>query len=58
MEYTYQAQVMTSTDLAAGILAGLLNHGRELVSMAPHIMEPKDGKTYVVAYWVVWREPK
>ena len=58
MEYTYQDQMMTRADLAAGILAGLLNQGRELVSMVPHVMENIDGKTYVVAYWVVWREPK
>ena len=58
MEYNYQARVITSAELEAGLLAGWLSLGRELVSMAPHIMEPKDGKTYVVAYWVVWREPK
>ena len=57
MKYRHKNMAVTEEQLKSGELAVLLDSGWELVSMAPYVMQPREGQTYVSEYWVTLRQP-
>ena len=56
MKYEYKTMALATEKSEE--LVELLDSGYELLAMAPYVMEPKEGKTFVVAYWITLRRPK
>jgi len=53
----HKCLAVTEEMLKGGELTSLLDSGWEIVTMAPYVMQPRDGLTYVREYWVTLRKP-